>query len=37
MMLYKVIIKEEAVEDLKRLLLHEPKAYKKAMKFIGEL
>ena len=34
---YKVIIKEEAQEDLRKLLLHEPKIYKKAMKFIGEL
>ena len=37
MSLYKVIIKEEAQKDLKKLLLHEPKIYKKAMKFIGEL
>lgn len=34
---YKVIIKEEAQEDLKRLLRSEPKAYAKAIKFIGEL
>lgn len=34
---YKVIIKEEAQEDLKRLLRSEPKAYKKALRFIGEL
>ena len=32
---YKVIIKEEAQEDLKRLLRSEPKAYKKALRFIG--
>ncbi len=37
MSLYKVIIKEEAQEDLKRLLHNEPKAYKKALRFIGEL
>jgi hypothetical protein len=29
---YKVIIKEEAQEDLRKLLLHEPKTYKKAIK-----
>ena len=34
---YKVIIKEEAQADLKSLLRYEPKAYQKAMKFIGEL
>ena len=34
---YKVIIKEEAQNDLKRLLYNEPKAYKKALRFIGEL
>ena len=34
---YTVIIKEEAQEDLKRLLHSEPKIYKKAMKLIGEL
>ena len=34
---YKVVIKEEAQADLKKLLLHEPKVYKKAIKFIGEL
>ena len=34
---YKVIIKEEAQKDLKKLLLHEKKKKKKAMKFIGEL
>ncbi len=34
---YTVIIKEEAQEDLKRLLHSEPKIYQKAMKFIGEL
>ena len=32
---YKVIIKEEALADLKKLLRYEPKAYKKAMGFIG--
>ena len=37
MSLYKVIIKEEAQEDLRKLLRSEPKIYKKAMKFIGEL
>ena len=34
---YTVIIKEEAQEDLKRLLRSEPKAYKKAIELIGEL
>ena len=34
---YKVIIKEEAKEDLRKLLLHEPKTYSKALNFIGEL
>jgi toxin YoeB len=34
---YKVIIKEEAQADLKNLLRYEPKAYKKAIRFIGEL
>ena len=34
---YKVIIKEEAQTDLKNLLRYEPKAYKKAIRFIGEL
>ncbi len=34
---YVVIIKEEAQEDLKRLLRNEPKAYKKALRFIAEL
>ena len=34
---YKVIIKEEAQADLKKLLLYEPKAYQKALRFIGEL
>jgi toxin YoeB len=37
MSLYKVIIKEETQEDLRKLLCSEPKIYKKAMKFIGEL
>ncbi len=37
MNLYHVIIKEEAQADLKRLLRHEPKAYKKALALIGEL
>ncbi len=32
---YKVVIKEEALEDLKKLLHSEPKVYKKAMAFIG--
>lgn len=36
-MQYKVIIKDEAQEDLKRLLRYEPKAYKKAIRLIGEL
>ena len=31
---YKVIIKEEALADLKKLLRYEPNAYKKAMGFI---
>ena len=34
---YTVVIKEEAQEDLKRLLHSEPKAYKKALGLIGEL
>ena len=34
---YKVIIKEEAQADLKKLLHDEPKAYQKALRFIGEL
>ena len=34
---YKVIIKEEAQADLKNLLRYEPKAYKKALRLIGEL
>ncbi len=34
---YTVIIKEQAQEDLKRLLRSEPKAYKKALGLIGEL
>lgn len=34
---YTVIIKKEAQEDLKRLLRSEPKVYKKALGFIGEL
>lgn len=34
---YSVVIKEEAQEDLKKLLYHEPKAYNKALRFIGEL
>ena len=34
---YRVIIKEEAQEDLKRLLHSEPNAYKKAIALIGEL
>ena len=34
---YTVIIKDEAQEDLKRLLHSEPQIYKKAMKLIGEL
>lgn len=34
---YKVIIKEEAQADLKKLLHNEPKAYQKALRFIGEL
>lgn len=32
---YSVIIKEEAQEDLKKLLRYEPKAYQKAIKLIG--
>ena len=34
---YTVIIKEEALTDLRKLLKHEPKAYNKALRFIGEL
>jgi toxin YoeB len=34
---YNVVIKEEAQADLKLLLRNEPKAYKKALKLIGEL
>lgn len=34
---YTVVIKEEAQEDLKRLLHSEPKVYDKAIRFIGEL
>ena len=34
---YKVIIKEESQADLKNLLHNEPKAYQKALLFIGEL
>lgn len=34
---YKVIIKEEAQSDLKKLLHDEPKTYQKALRFIGEL
>ena len=34
---YKVIIKEEAQADLKKLLHNEPKSYQKALRFIGEL
>ena len=34
---YKVIIKEEAQEDLRYLLHHEPKSYDKAMRLIGDL
>ena len=33
---YKVIIKEEAQSDLKKLLHDEPKTYQKALRFIGE-
>lgn len=34
---YSVVIKEEAQEDLKKLLNDEPKVYNKALRFIGEL
>ena len=34
---YKVLFKEEAQQDLKKLLLHEPATYKKALKLIAEL
>lgn len=34
---YIVEVKETAQTDLKRLLLNEPKAYKKALSLIGEL
>ena len=34
---YTVIIKEEAQADLRKLLRYEPKAYNKALRFIGEL
>lgn len=37
MMLYKVILKEVAQQDLKLLLRNEPMAYKKALKLIAEL
>lgn len=37
MSLYSVKVKEEAQLDLKRLLQHEPIAYKKALKLIAEL
>ena len=33
---YKVIIKEEAQADLKNLLRYEPKAYKKAIRFMSD-
>ena len=33
---YTVIIKEEAQADLRKLLSYEPKAYNKALRFIGE-
>lgn len=36
-MSYKVDIKAKAQTDLRQLLRSEPKAYKKAMKLIGEL
>lgn len=36
-MKYTVTISREAEQDLKRLLHDEPKAYKKAIKLIGEL
>lgn len=36
-MRYDVQIKEQAADDLKRLLRSEPKAYKKALQLIGEL
>ena len=34
---YRVILKEDAQLDLKRLLQNEPTAYKKALKLIAEL
>jgi len=34
---YKVVIKEEAQNDLKYLSLNEPKAFKKALTLISEL
>ena len=34
---YRVILKEDAQLDLKRLLLNEPASYKKALKLIAEL
>lgn len=34
---YTVVIKDEAQADLKNLLRHEPRVYKKALKLIGEL
>lgn len=36
-MRYNVQMKEQAAEDLKRLLRSEPKAYKKALQLIAEL
>jgi toxin YoeB len=34
---FRVIIKEEAQQDLKKLLRYEPASYKKALKLIAEL
>lgn len=35
--MYRITYTEDAVNDIKRLHLHEPKAYKKVMSFIEEL
>lgn len=37
MMRFNVDVKEKALLDLKKLKLHEPKAYNKALKLIAEL
>ena len=35
--MYRITYTEDAVNDIKRLQLHEPKAYNKVMRFIEEL